>query len=147
MDHPTQLRFLLDVFIAIVLGGLLGLEREKHDKPAGFRTHMLISGISALLLIIGRYIALDMQNYLNREGFGVDPIRIIQAIIVGISFIGAGTIIKSPEDKSIKYLTTAATILISSGVGMCVGLRLYVLAVGITLLGLMVNWLVKAIFE
>ncbi len=147
MDYPTQLRYLLDIFIALVLGGLLGLEREKHDKPAGFRTQMLICGVSALLLILGQYIALEMQNDINREGFGVDPIRIVHAIIVGVSFIGAGTIIKSPEEHSIKYLTTAATILVSSGVGICVGLRLYVLAVGVTLLGLMVNWLVKAVFE
>lgn len=142
-----QLRVLLDVVIAVLLGGLLGIEREKKDKPAGFRTNMLVAAASALLLILGQHIAFDMQQSLNIEGLGVDPTRIIHAIIVGASFIGAGTIVKSPEEETIKYLTTAATILFSAGIGISVGLRLYILASGVTLIGIVINYFMSKVFD
>ena len=139
MDVFEQLRALLDVALAVLLGGAIGYEREKKDKPLGLRTNMLIAGASALLLIIGRFIGHAMDNNLPAETLGIDPTRIIHAIIVGVSFIGAGTILKSNKAESVKYLTTAATILISAGTGMSVALRLYILALGATLLGLLVN--------
>lgn len=139
MDELQQLRSLLDIALAMFLGGIIGYEREKKDKPIGLRTNMLIAGASALLLIIGRFIAQSMKDSLPPETLGIDPTRIIHAIIVGVSFIGAGTILKSNKEESVKYLTTAATILISAGTGMSVALHLYILAAGATLLGLLVN--------
>lgn len=146
MGWELQLRALLDILIATLLGGLLGFERETKEKPAGFRTNMLIAGAAALLLILGKYIAGEMQATLNEESLGVDPTRIIHAIIVGVSFIGAGTIIKSPDDETIRYLTSAATILFSAGVGICTGLQLYILAGGVTLLGLIINYVISKIY-
>jgi putative Mg2+ transporter-C (MgtC) family protein len=146
MEWQAELRILLDITIATALGGVLGFEREKKDKPAGFRTNMLIAGGAALLLALGREIAIQMQQFLPSESLGVDPTRIVHAIIVGVSFIGAGTIIKSQDDEKIHYLTTAATILFSAGVGISVGLQLYVVAVGVTILGLIVNFLVGKIY-
>lgn len=74
---------------------------------------------------------------------GIDPTRILHAIIVGISFIGAGTILKSREDQVIRYLTTAATVLVAAGIGIAVGAHLYVLAVGATVLTLVVSYFVR----
>jgi putative Mg2+ transporter-C (MgtC) family protein len=146
LEWEWQLRILLDVMIAAALGGFLGLEREKKNKPAGFRTNMLVAGGSSLLLVLGRYIAGDMQGPLNTESLGINPTRIIHAIIVGASFIGTGTIVKSPKEETIKYLTTAATILFSAGIGISVGLRLYIIAAGVTLIGLVINYLVSRIY-
>jgi putative Mg2+ transporter-C (MgtC) family protein len=134
----TQLWLLLDVFIACILSGAIGYEREVSSKPAGFRTHMIVGGASALLVGLADVsVAVNLPEY--EEVLDVDPIRIIQAIIIGISFIGAGTILKSSEEKHVSYLTTSATILFSSGLGICVALRQYVLAVGVTLLVVMIN--------
>lgn len=134
----TQLWILLDVFIACLLSGAIGYEREVHSKPAGFRTHMIVGGASALLVGLA-----DVSIYVNlpqyKEVLDVDPIRIIQAIIIGISFIGAGTILKSSDDKHVSYLTTSATILFSSGLGICVSLHQYILAVGVTILVVLIN--------
>jgi len=134
----TQLWLLLDVFIACVLSGAIGYEREVQSKPAGFRTHMIVGGASALLVGLADVsVAVNLPEY--KEVLDVDPIRIIQAIIIGISFIGAGTILKSDTEKHVSYLTTSATILFSSGLGICVALRQYVLAVGVTILVVMIN--------
>lgn len=134
----TQLWLLLDVFIACVLSGAIGYEREVQAKPAGFRTHMIVGGASALLVGLADVsVAVNLPEY--KEVLDVDPIRIIQAIIIGISFIGAGTILKSSEERHVSYLTTSATILFSSGLGICVALRQYVLAVGVTILVVMIN--------
>ena len=141
-DWASEAWMLLDVFIALVLGGLIGFEREKSDKPAGLRTHMLISASSCLFLFLGISISHDVSRQLSAEAMGVDPTRILHAIIVGISFIGAGTILKSREGMAIRYLTTAATILAAAAIGIAVGLHLYVLAVGATLLTLLVSFVV-----
>lgn len=133
---------LLDVFIALVLGGLIGFEREKRDKPAGLRTHMLIAASSCLFLFLGVNISQSLSQELSGEAMGVDPTRILHAIIVGISFIGAGTILKSREGQEIRYLTTAATVLAAAAIGIAVGLHLYVLAVGATLVTLLVSFVV-----
>jgi putative Mg2+ transporter-C (MgtC) family protein len=133
----------LKVCIAAALGAVLGLEREKHDKPAGLRTNMLIAGGSALLVILGGVITASLDPELPAEALGVDPTRIIHAIIMGISFIGAGTILKSPGDQAVRNLTTAATLLFSAGAGMCVAMNLYLLAVCVTGLGLAINTLAR----
>lgn len=147
MEWQTQLRILLDLAIACALGGLLGFEREEKDKPAGLRTNMLIAGGSALLLLLAQEVAAQMSISLSDESLGIDPTRIIHAIIVGVSFIGAGTIVKSPKEESIRYLTTAATILFSAGVGIAVGLRLYVVGVGVTIIGLLINFVISKIYD
>jgi putative Mg2+ transporter-C (MgtC) family protein len=133
-----QLSVLLDIVIAAVLSGAIGSEREKLEKPAGLRTNMIIGSISCFLVAISpslsNFIAANVQEQLR-----VDPIRILQAIIIGISFIGAGTILKSQEQNTVKNLTTASVLLYSTGIGISVALHAYVIALGLTLLGLIIN--------
>lgn len=147
MQLDFQLKILLDVFIAMVLGAIIGFEREEKDKPAGLRTNMIIAGASALLLTLGRNIAQLMQFDLETQTLSVDPTRIIHAIIVGVSFIGAGTILKSNKEETVKYLTTSATILMSSATGICVALKLYVLGVGVTVLTLLINSMLRKFYS
>lgn len=137
-NYENQLLSLLDVFIACILTGAVGYEREMHHKPAGLRTQMIVGGASAFLVRLAD-IAVDRYEIIHGDVLDVDPIRIIQAIIIGVSFIGAGTIVKQKGDKDIAYLTTAATILFSAGIGIGVGLRQYILSIGVTLLVVVVN--------
>jgi len=136
----TELNILLHVVIASVLGGLIGLEREKVEKPAGVRTNMLVGGAVALLVSLGKIIVVYFLDSGLGEYISADPVRIIQAIIVGISFIGAGMVLQIAGEQKIKYLTTAATILFSTGVGISVALDQYILAVGATIFILIINY-------
>jgi len=138
---PTEWQCLLLVVVASLLSGAVGLEREVAEKPAGFRTHMLIGGAAALLTLIGKILVAQYSASPFNELVRTDPIRIIEAIVVGISFIGAGTILKVEEKHRIRYLTTAASILFSAGIGITVALQLFYLALGSTALVLAVNWL------
>lgn len=133
-----QLQYLLSVAIAMVLGGLLGFEREIANKPAGFRTHMLVAGAAALLIGLGDVLAQRFSLESYNEALRIDPIRIVEAIITGISFLGAGTIFRRESGGMVEGLTTAASILLASGIGIAVALQQYVLAVGVTVLSLLV---------
>lgn len=129
----SQSPTLLNVLIAMILGGLIGLERELVEKPAGLRTMMLVAGASAMLVGLSKIL---VEGFLV-EGYDkilrADPVRIVEAIITGISFLGAGTIFRSGRDKTIEGLTTAACILICSVIGISVALRQWILAVGVTM--------------
>lgn len=133
-----QLLILMDIAIAAVLSGAIGGEREKLDKPAGLRTNMIIGSISCFLVAISPHLSNFVAVNVSEE-LRVDPIRILQAIIIGISFIGAGTILKSQEENTVKNLTTASILLYSTGIGISVALHAYLIAAGLTLIGLLIN--------
>lgn len=135
----VELRLLLHVMIASVLCGIIGYERGKVNKPAGIRTNMLVGGSVALLVMLGEVIVVYFSSLALEGIIRSDPIRIIQSIIIGISFIGAGMVLHIENKKEVKYLTSSATILFSSGVGIAVALRQYILAVGVTLFILFIN--------
>jgi putative Mg2+ transporter-C (MgtC) family protein len=132
-----ELDVLLKVVVSVSLGGIIGIEREIAKKPAGIRTHMFVAGAATLVMSLS-YLLINEFN----ETFGnvqSDPVRVIEAIIVGISFIGAGTVLKSEKDHNVYYLTTAASILFASGIGITVALERYALAIGLTVLVILVN--------
>jgi len=112
-----DLTVLLKLALATLFGGLIGFEREWRQKPAGLRTHMFICIGSALFTLLSFEMA---------QRFGGDPVRIAAQLIPGIGFIGAGTIIR--ERGSVVGLTTAATLFVSSAVGMAVGSGFYLTA-------------------
>ncbi|MGM0566917.1 MAG: MgtC/SapB family protein [Bacteroidota bacterium] len=128
------------VIIAAVLAGIIGLERELSGKPAGFRTNMIVGGAAALIISTGQTMMHDFAaNSMIAEVMRTDPLRMIEAVVVGVSFIGAGTILKVEEKKKVQYLTTAAVVLFSAGIGMSVAIGQYVVAVGVTVFILFVN--------
>lgn len=92
----------------MILGGAVGFEREKADKPAGLRTHMLVAGSAALLTGMGRVVILNLG--VDETFIRADPLRIIEAVITGITFLGAGTIIRHRGKDQIEGLTTAASL-------------------------------------
>lgn len=113
---------------------LLGLERETRDKPAGMRTHILVSGAAALFTLI----ALSMIGLAEDAASAVriDPVRAIEAVVAGVAFLGAGTIIRS--GGNVQGITTGASVWMVGGVGAACGVGLFVLAVLATALGLLV---------
>lgn len=121
------------VVLAAALGAIVGIEREFADKPAGLRTHMFVCAASTMLMLLGDAVLDQFQMEEGGTGLTSDPIRIIQAIVVGISFLGAGTIIHQ-GDQRVEGLTTAASILMTSCIGIAVAVHQFVFAGGIAIL-------------
>lgn len=140
--HP-DVDTLLRLLVALVLSGVLGWERESTGKSAGMRTHMLVGLGAALFVVLGD---LFVGRYAERaETIRLDPIRVIEAVVTGISFLGAGTIFVSRGKERVKGLTTAASIWVTAGVGMLVALERYLLAAGVTALVFVVLRLLAAL--
>lgn len=126
----TETNQLLLIALAGLMGGVIGLEREIAGKAAGLRTHVFVSMSSCLLMILGDDLIARMPEFASSDLLRSDPTRIIQAIIVGVSFLGAGTIVHSPGDQ-VEGLTTAASILLTCCLGIAVALRLFVISAGV----------------
>ncbi|MEK7558578.1 MAG: MgtC/SapB family protein [Patescibacteria group bacterium] len=130
---PETTDFLVKLFVAVVLGMALGLERVVAHKTAGMRTYALVSMGSALFVIISEMVSM---NYINASGINLDPLRLASNIIVGVGFLGAGLIIF--KDSQLVGLTTATGLWVAAGIGTAVGFGLYSLAVVATALTLFV---------
>ncbi len=100
-----EYEFILRIFVAAILGGLIGLEREYRSKEAGFRTHFLVALGSALFMIVSAYGFSEVQLV---EPQRWDLSRIAAQVVSGIGFIGAGTIIFRKNENAVSGLTTAA---------------------------------------
>lgn len=137
MDIAISLRVIVDVALAMALGGAIGLERELKDRPAGFRTHMLVAGAASLLVCIGQLVLADPRFNAN-DGIKMDPLRMVEAVVAGVAFIGAGTIFAQRGEGAVVGITTAASLLMVAIVGVSVGFRYYAIAVGASLLTLVV---------
>lgn len=140
MDVIDQVRALGEISLAMVLGGLIGLERRAADKPAGMRTYMFVAGAAAMFVGLAvplvRFIAGQAQ--LPDVQYRPDPFRTLGAVVTGLSFLGGGTIFRSRDGQHVEGLTTAASLLLVGGLGVAVALHQFVLAIGLTLLVLFV---------
>lgn len=127
------LTILLHLGLAVLAGGLIGLERTYHGRPAGFRTHTLVCTASSLLMLLTVY---QWQLLTNAplETMRVDPTRMAQGIMTGIGFLGAGVIMK--EGLTVRGLTTAASIWITASIGILIGIGFYFPAIVATLVTL-----------
>ena len=142
-----ELQALIQVGLAMLLGAAIGFEREMEEKPAGLRTHMLVAGAAAFFVLLGLMIVERFLTAYGIETVRSDPVRIIQAVTIGVSFLGAGTILRQ-EDR-VEGLTTAASILFAAGLGISVALQKVLLPIGLTLfvlitlrgLGVLEDWL------
>ena len=131
-----ELNLLIRLLVAAVLAAVLGWERESARKAAGLRTHMLVGIAAALYTSISELAVSEIPP--NSEGFQADPIRAIQAVAIGIGFLGSGVIFVSRQEDRVHGLTTAASVWATAAIGIAAGLEHYVLAVGATLLLLFV---------
>jgi putative Mg2+ transporter-C (MgtC) family protein len=139
-SHELE-RVVIRLIAAAFLGACIGIERQRAGKSAGVRTHMLVTvGTTAFLLACTRY-------GMNLDGMS----RVIQGIVTGIGFIGAGTILKLEGESEVKGLTTSAGIWMAAAIGVSVGLGALGLAVMTTFLALIIltvtvaldNWINK----
>lgn len=132
-----QLEVLAEVVLAMFLGGLIGFERELARKSAGLRTHMMTAAAAALLVALGDVL---VYRFDGQQGLGIqsDPIRIVEAVVTGVSFLGAGMIFRRDGESGVDGLTTASGLLLTSGIGICVALRQLVLAVGVTVVTMLI---------
>lgn len=133
---PVEMAFRLS--LAIIFGLVVGWERETKDKPAGLRTHMLVSLGSASFMLATLDLAAGPLRF--SEDTAIDPSRIVQGVITGIGFLGAGCIIRGNQDVS--GLTTGASVWVVGAVGVACGGGLYVVAAMIacfTLIVLSIN--------
>ena len=116
LREVTYWAIALRIVLAVVLGGLLGLERELKNRPAGLRTYMLVCSGACLIMLTNQYI---FQMY----GIG-DPVRMAAQVVSGIGFLGAGTIMVTRRSQ-VKGLTTAAGLWTAAGVGLALGIGFY----------------------
>jgi putative Mg2+ transporter-C (MgtC) family protein len=108
---------IIKLLLATILGGLIGLERESLNRPAGFRTHILVCVGSTLTMLVSTFL------YEMYSAVGVDPGRIAAQVVSGIGFLGAGTIIR--EGATVKGLTTAASLWTVASIGLAIGSGYY----------------------
>lgn len=111
----NEIEIVIRLVAASVLGGLIGLEREVNNRPAGLRTHVLVSAGAALVMLISMY----GFNGLGENGNGGEPARLAAQVVSGIGFLGAGTILR--QGNSIHGLTTAASLWVSGCIGLAIG--------------------------
>jgi putative Mg2+ transporter-C (MgtC) family protein len=143
MHFDFSLEYLLRLLLSCLFGGLIGLEREVHGRPAGFRTHLLVSLGACLFVLTSIQF---YQQYGNLSGIGpvgVDPGRVAAQVVTGIGFLGAGAIIR--ERASIRGLTTAACLWVAAALGVACGVGLYVMATVVTLMAILSLLLLKKV--
>ena len=120
----AMVRITLRLIVAMLFGAVIGIQRERAGKPAGIRTHMLLASGAAVFVMAG-------------AEFGMSPdsvSRVIQGLVTGIGFLGAGAILKLQDKRQVEGLTTAAGIWITAALGVAVGLGRFGLALVATLL-------------
>lgn len=129
----VQVQLILQLALAVVLGAVLGLEREYKNKGAGLQTYSLVSLGSCLFTILGFEL---FNSFKGEMGISFDPSRIILAVATGIGFIGAGVIIY--RQFYVEGITTAAGLWCSAAIGVAIGTKLYFLAILTTILAIVI---------
>ena len=135
-EPRLELALLARLVLAGALAAVLGWERESAHKSAGLRTHMLVGIASALFTVLAELAVMRLSRC--ESGMRADPIRVIQAVAIGVGFLGSGVIFVSKSGESVQGLTTAGSIWATAAIGIAAGLGYYILAVGATLLLLLV---------
>jgi putative Mg2+ transporter-C (MgtC) family protein len=130
-DAGQMARLLVRLSVAMVLGAIIGFQREQYGKPAGLRTHILVTMGCALFVIAA------VESGMSSDGVS----RVIQGLTAGIGFIGAGAILKLSQHREIQGLTTAASVWATAAVGVAVGLGL----LGLAVLSVILIWFVLAV--
>lgn len=146
IDIYQNLDFALRLIVACVCGAAIGSERSRRFKSAGVRTHIIVCFAAALMMVISKYAFLD--SMIPMEEFAgytrnTDPARVAAQVISGISFLGAGIIVK--HGSSVKGLTTAAGIWATAGIGLAIGAGMYVIGIFATIVMVIIQHLMHKI--
>jgi putative Mg2+ transporter-C (MgtC) family protein len=133
MSAMEQLVALLDIGLAALLAAVLGYERESAQKPAGLRTHILVATATAVFVTVGNMFMVRALPNTNP-----DPMKLLEAIATGISFLGAGTIVFRRRQGVVEGLTTAASLLLCGAIAVAACTQLRIIAAGVTMFALIV---------
>src|SRR3954452_3826075 len=133
MTETVEYKILMHLLAALAAGGLIGLERSYHGRPAGFRTHVLVCVSSSMLMLVTLYQSVWYIAPLA-DTVRTDPTRMAQGIMTGIGFLGAGVIMR--DGLTVRGLTTAASIWIAASIGILAGIGFYLPAVLTTVISL-----------
>ena len=137
MPDSADLTLIVRLIVAGLLAGAIGYEREAAGKSAGLRTHMLVAMTSAFFVAIGEQAVAHFAP--GTDGaLRYDPLRVIQAVVIGIGFLGSGIIFVNREHTHTEGLTTAASVWATAGLGIAAGLGRFWAAAGAALLFLAV---------
>jgi putative Mg2+ transporter-C (MgtC) family protein len=128
------------LMLALILGGLIGFERERNSSAAGFRTHILVCLGSALIMLLSAH---GFPEFAKQPGVNMDPARLAAQVISGIGFLGAGTILRN--GLSITGLTTAASLWVVAAIGLAAGAGFYFPAILCTIMVLLSLWMLNAV--
>lgn len=129
ITNITEWDVVIRLVLVTVLSGIVGIEREYHRKPAGLRTNVMV-GLGSTIFTLASIRAVDLFPTIS----AIDPTRIAAQIVTGIGFLGVGTILYEKDRSSVIGLTTAATLWVVAGIGMVVGMGLYLEAILATLM-------------
>lgn len=133
LDAWVPVVALLRLTIAVVAAAMIGWERESKDKPAGLRTHMMVSLGAATFILV----AMDLLEELSQQsGVQIDPTRVVAGIVGGVGFLGAGAIIRAHGE--VHGITTAASVWVAAAIGTAAGLGLYRIVFCVSLLSLVI---------
>jgi putative Mg2+ transporter-C (MgtC) family protein len=149
--HELELLALGRVCVAVLVGAIIGIERELAEKPAGLRTHMLVAGSAALFVGLGDAMITHWGERGRWSdgaagGLRIDPGRLLDALVTGLAFLGAGTILRQDAGTRVSGLTTAASLFFTGIVGGAIAMGQYVLAVGSAVL-LLATLRIVGLFE
>lgn len=143
MSLAWQLDALGLITLAALLGGIVGLERELASRSAGLRTHLLITSAAAAVILLGGSLNRLYQQSPVGDAARPDPMRLFEAVMVGVAFIGGGAILKDERQNVVRNLTTATSLFFTATIGIAVAQRLFLLAMGMTGFVLIVNTVVR----
>lgn len=138
-----ELQLLVRILLAMLFGGIIGLERELHGRPAGFRTHLLVSLGAALFMGISLHFYEVYGGLSGTSTVRIDPSRVAAQIVVGIGFLGAGAIIR--DNANVRGLTTAACLWVAAAVGMACGAGMLLVAFVVTMSALVSLMMLKQV--
>lgn len=143
IGHPTYVPFPVICFrlgLAVLLGGMIGFEREAQNRPAGLRTHILTCVAAAMVGILTIEIT-HSDIFKGVSGATFDPLRAVEAVTAGVAFLAAGTILFAKGQ--VHGLTTGAGMWLAGAIGLCCGLGLWQVALAGTVLALLVLFVAK----
>ena len=129
LEWSELVRVLIRLSVSVLLGASIGWERERRRRFAGLRTHILVTLSSASFMMLGAEVA---------EQSNGDPVRVVQAVAMGVGFLGAGTILKLPQERRVEGLTTASSIWTAAAMGVAAGAGWMILAAAIAVLTVLV---------
>lgn len=135
LNNNYELAIFVKLLLAAIAGGAIGLEREKHGRPAGLRTHLLVAIGACLMMVVSEAFRLKYGGFDANSVLRIDPARTAAQIVTGIGFLGAGVIIK--EGITVRGLTTAASLWLVAGLGMAFGMGLVLPGLTATVLALL----------